>query len=1570
MAENVHRVILTAADKTRAAFSSFRKNIKEATDSTNSLHSASSTLRSGLGALGIGLSAGAIFTKVISETSQFETALIGVAKTTGLAGSDLDDFAERINGISREIPVTTAELLELSQAAGQMGVTGSANLEKFAVTVAKLGRASDISGEQAATALARILNVTKEGVDSVDTLASVIVALGAKVAASESQITRMTTEVARATSQFGVSSAEAAAMSAAMASIGIQAELGGSAVGRTMQEITSRVQAGGKELQEFADVLNLNSQTLVDLFAENKTEAFLFLLREIGELGLDAGNALEEVGLGGQEIAKTIIPFANNVERLEETLRLANEEVKNATALDREFEAALVTLGSQWQITKNITESYARSLGSVLLPSLNDALVAVNETANEFHQLAVNGEFSQWSDNTARQFAFVGDSARSVVSVFNILGLSIGAVAAQAAAFSTFDFEGVDAIQEAFKLDVEQEILGMSKLRDAVEAHIIQRDLLTDAVTGTSNALDEESDVIKPLIKPIRDLGESYSKTGKESDKLAKQKLEFVGALSNEIERVGKNAFEIRKLDAANLGLLESTEPLIDQLEEKNRLFEEEQEAARKVADDLAKVESITQSVATAEEKLAEEQAELNRLMGIEGGLSAETYGRALDALQDDFEKTRNTSKGVFGDIDQFSTQAFRNMQTQLARTISEMEFDLKGFVSIGKRLFGELAAASILRGGASLLSGGTFGSGFAGTGGATGSNALSIAGIGSSLTNGFSSIRSLLTGSPSVFSAGSGGAGTAFIGGQGTAIGGTGFGASAGSGLTLASGGLVLGGALLTSEFNRLIANDNKISGVSSKTLNTIINPLSQIPVIGKFLPDLGGVLTGIFGRGQLKQKETNLIGDINAEGFQGVTSVKFKANGGLVRGSKVDRVINDTRSGELLNGFRGIKESGISGALSEVAEEASKAAIQLGRFLDDNVKGFSTSLRDAAGVLGLGVDAIDNFSSSINIASEKGKSLSEAQIAEELAKVSNEMATGLIPAIGELGENGEKAFDTVIRLAAETQALTNVLAILGDTSDQAKSKVLGIDFDGRSGIVDQFGGLDALNSQFQFFFDNALSGSQQLEFFTRNLGDSLTKAGFAADLSVEDFNNLILTMNDVGGIGLEAASKLLPLGAALYQVRDAAELLSQAEQSRNLSLIDVFATDAEKTALLKGKVDEGLAGLGLSADTTFEQLNQLARAQYSASDGANEFLDKLAQFLPAFLQLNEAVDQQDIKPVNDAFGALQTSVDTERNRLTNDYNESIKQVNQSIGTLTTLSDALKSTTEAINPLDLDQARNNLRGAIAQASSGNIVDLNSVRTSLAVLSKNDTSAFRTREEFVLSQEENTSLLDQLGGITDDQLSAQEQSLEALQIGFDSEIGRLDAMLVEAQNQVSLLQGIDSSIQSLGVGGSLADFNTLSVAAGGNAIAGAGGSLPFNGNRNITGTQIEDFLAVNDDPFTIYNAARDNNVTGQQLAANSRFTIDQINQFADENNLPRLAIGTNFIPRDMPAFLHKGEEVKPRAFVDKESAERRQTVQLLSKVLTATEVSTVSNNKVKKTLDKWEKLGMPKERAA
>ena len=117
--------------------------------------------------------------------ADYENRLIGVGKTTGIAGADLEMLGAEVRLLARDLPVATTELLEIAQAAGQLGVQGTDNILIFTRTVGQLGLASNLAGEEAATTLARLLSVTGESVAEVDRLGSVIVRLGNNFAATE-----------------------------------------------------------------------------------------------------------------------------------------------------------------------------------------------------------------------------------------------------------------------------------------------------------------------------------------------------------------------------------------------------------------------------------------------------------------------------------------------------------------------------------------------------------------------------------------------------------------------------------------------------------------------------------------------------------------------------------------------------------------------------------------------------------------------------------------------------------------------------------------------------------------------------------------------------------------------------------------------------------------------------------------------------------------------------------------------------------------------------------------------------------------------------------------------------------------------------------------------------------------------------------------------------------------------------------------------------------------------------------------------------------------------------------------
>lgn len=1022
------------------------------TKSTKKITQGFNAVKLSIAAAGVAATA-AFASSTVSAASKFETGLVGVAKTTGLAGVQLDKFAKRLDNLSRNIPVTTDELLELSEAAGQMGVTGVDNLEKFSLTVAKLGRASDLAGADAAKALARILNVTGESIDSVDILASVFVSLGNNVAASESEIARMTTEVARATSQFTVSSAEAAAMAAAMSSLGIRAELGGSAVGRAMQEINSRVQSGGDELREFADVLNLNSDTLVQLFATNQTAALELFLESVGDLGLDAGNALKQLNLGGQEILKTLVPLANNMEVFEGTLALANAEVKNATALDREFEATLDTLASQWIVTQNQLESFARSIGAVLIPALNTGLSALNR-------------FFQDGFGAAADKAFTSDIFLNIVKGSGLLG--------------------------------------------AVLEKRVRQQKAVEESTKSLNKITSDSLALWPVL----------------SDEVEKTTKAFVGLDNGIKSSTGGNK------DAGDIALTAA------------RNFKEEARALELAIDPLKKRNAELANYVELLQKgnLSRDVFDTVATQSIQNYIDATS--QAADGIEDiaeETEKFEDVSRRVFGNTEQFGIQAARSIQTEFAKFLSGTETD---FGRMLKNMAAQFASSKILGGLESVFSGGSFLSSASaavpgsatptsGTGGGAGATVGSLGGIGG-LANLFGSAKGSLksfftTGAGTAFTAGSGGAGSAFIGGAGTGIGGAGVGAS--SGLGLAAGGLVGAAAIGQLELNKLIENNKKLGNISGNTINAIVNPLSQIPILGDFLPDIGGIITGLFGRGPLKQRSTEFNAGISAEGVEGGSLVtRFRAKGGTFRKNKNDFAAVDLETLKLTTDNK---------KLNEFAQGLATVSTQIVGQINDSVISVADNLRGIGDALGIGSNGLDAFNHQINLVTENGEDLTNLQVAEEIAIISEELAKSLIPEIESLAKVGETAFQAVQRINSEFETLLFLGNSAGASTAGVKDFLKTLGLAGSTDLIEALGGTQAVAEFATFFSANFVSETQRAKVATENLSASLISAGFSADLTTTQYSALVKSFGSVNGITVEQLGALSKLGGALVAVR-----------------------------------------------------------------------------------------------------------------------------------------------------------------------------------------------------------------------------------------------------------------------------------------------------------------------------------------------------------------------------------------------------------------------------------------------
>lgn len=375
----------------------------------------------------------------------FENNFANVKKTVDGTPEQLEKIRQEIidmttvgiNGHSA-IPETTAELTELAAAGGQLGIK-TENISKFTETMAMLGTATNLYGEEGAATLAKFANVTKMDQENFDRLGSSIVDLGNNFATTESDIANMSMRLAGAGTQIGLSQADILGIATALSSVGIEAEMGGSAfskamiamqmattngytqvndvmnktgmslrdlqllsannskdfksladgLGYTSTELNSMI-SSGVQLENFAKITGKTTEEFKNLFDSSPAEAidaFIKGLQNADGAGENAIGMLQDMGFTEVRLRDSLLRLANSEAGITEAVTRSNTAWNENIALQNEFDAKDETTASQMKIAKqNIIEA-ARGIGETMLPSIQDASTTVADFAKGLSQM-------------------------------------------------------------------------------------------------------------------------------------------------------------------------------------------------------------------------------------------------------------------------------------------------------------------------------------------------------------------------------------------------------------------------------------------------------------------------------------------------------------------------------------------------------------------------------------------------------------------------------------------------------------------------------------------------------------------------------------------------------------------------------------------------------------------------------------------------------------------------------------------------------------------------------------------------------------------------------------------------------------------------------------------------------------------------------------------------------------------------------------------------------------------------------------------------------------------------------
>lgn len=479
----------------------------------------------------------------VNAAKEFESAFTGVMKTVEGTEEQLNTIKQGIKEMSEQLPATTTEISAVAEAAGQLGIA-TEDVLSFTKVMIDLGESTNLSAEDAATAFAKIANITGTASSDYSRLGSTLVDLGNNFATTESDIVNMTTRLAATGDLAGLSVSQIMALATAMSSVGIEAEAGGSAMSKLLKKIQTAVETGSGDLKDYAKVANMTTSQFKKAFKDNAVGAlssFISGLNDTKRIGKSAIVVLDDMDLKEVRLSNTILSLANSNNLLTDAVKTAENAWKDNTALTTEAEKRYATFESQLAMTKNQLSNLAVEFGEEMIPYLQDALKWIGEMIDKFDSLSDEEKetvirtaaviasigpmikvFSLLTTGTGKAItSFAGFSkefakakngldvantatglfAKSLATLLTPTGLAITAVTALAAAFTYFEINRFKATFETF-----------NELKDTLNTQVKSWDSLKEA---RENALSDASVEIVRVQNLRKELSSLTDENGK-----------------------------------------------------------------------------------------------------------------------------------------------------------------------------------------------------------------------------------------------------------------------------------------------------------------------------------------------------------------------------------------------------------------------------------------------------------------------------------------------------------------------------------------------------------------------------------------------------------------------------------------------------------------------------------------------------------------------------------------------------------------------------------------------------------------------------------------------------------------------------------------------------------------------------------------------------------------------------------------------------------------------------------------------------------------------------------------------
>ena len=326
-------------------------------------------------------------TAAVKASIDFESSFASVRKTVDATEEEFAMLAQQSKEMSTQVAASTSTINEVMATGGQLGIANE-HLQEFTKVMIDLGNScEDLSADEAATSIAKFANVMHTDQSLFQNIGSTIVDLGNNFATTEQPIMVMAQRLAGAGKQVGLTEAQVLGFATALSSVGIEAQMGGSAFSKALIKMEVAAETGGDALEDFAKVSGMTGEQFKKLFKEDAAaafQAFIVGLSKLDEEGESAIAVLDEIGIKEVRLRDTMLRSVNATELFARAQARATQAWQENSALTIEANKRYATTASQLTNLKNKAMLFAQQIGNDLNPTIQKLMKGASDLIEKF----------------------------------------------------------------------------------------------------------------------------------------------------------------------------------------------------------------------------------------------------------------------------------------------------------------------------------------------------------------------------------------------------------------------------------------------------------------------------------------------------------------------------------------------------------------------------------------------------------------------------------------------------------------------------------------------------------------------------------------------------------------------------------------------------------------------------------------------------------------------------------------------------------------------------------------------------------------------------------------------------------------------------------------------------------------------------------------------------------------------------------------------------------------------------------------------------------------------------------